>query len=138
MKPWRIILAFVLVFAAGVTAGLVWTKKQSSRAFERSLQPETWVTEAMTKLDREVKLNSEQRPKIRLLLEAGAKQVRENLVRMATDSALLIDRLGDDIDSELTPEQREAHGRMREEFRKRMREALGMEFGGQSTNAVER
>lgn len=136
VRPWRIIVAFVLVFVAGVTVGMVWAKFQSKRAFERSFNQETWISEAMEKLDREVKLRPEQRPKIRALVEAGAKQVRTNIVRMATDSALLIDRLSDDIDKELTPEQRTAHGRMREEFRKRMREALHMEFKGNATNAA--
>lgn len=135
MKLWRIILAFVLVFAAGFTAGLVWAKTQSARAFERSLQPETWIAEAMKKLDQRVQLTAEQRPRIRRLVEAGAEQIRENLVRLATNSALLIDRLGDDIDRELTPEQRAAHGRMREAFRKRMRETLHLEFPGDRTNA---
>jgi type II secretory pathway component PulK len=135
VKPWRIIVAFVLVFVAGMAAGMVWVKFQSKRSFERSFNQETWIAEAMEKLDREVKLTPEQRPKIHTLVEAGAKQVRTNLVRMATDSALLIDRLNDDIDKELTPEQRTAHGRMREEFRKRMREALKMEFKGNATNA---
>lgn len=135
VKPWRIIVAFVLVFIAGVTAGMVLAKLQSKRAFERSINHEAWIADAMEKLDREVKLTPEQKPKIRALVESGAKQVRGNLVRMATDFALLIDRLDDDIDKELTPEQRTAHGRMREEFRKRMREALHMEFKSNATNA---
>jgi hypothetical protein len=135
VKPWKFIVAFVLVFLAGITAGMVLAKVQSKRAFERSFNQETWIAEAMKKLDREVKLTPEQRPNIHALVEAGAKQVRKNLVRMATDSALLIDRLSDDIDKELTAEQRTAHGRMREEFRKRMREALKMEFKGNATSA---
>jgi len=135
IKPWKIILAFVLVFVAGLTVGLVWAKFQSQAAFARSINQEIWIAETMEKLDREVKLTPEQRPKVRKVVEAGAKQVRENLVRMAMDSALLIDRLGDDIDGELTPEQRTAHGRMREEFRQRMREALHMQFKGDPTNA---
>lgn len=133
-KPRRIIVAFVLVFAAGVAAGMVLTKLQVRRAFERSLQLETWIAETMKKLDRELALTPEQRAKILPLVEAGARQVRANLVSMATNSALLIDRLGGDIDRELTPEQRAAHGRMREEFRQRMREALHMEFPDLSTN----
>ena len=135
IKPWRIIVAFVLVFIAGIAVGMVWSKFQSKRAFERSINQEIWISEAMEKLDREVKLTPEQRPKIRSLVEVGAKQVREKLVLMAMDSARLIDSLGDDIDKELTPEQKTAHGRMREEFRKRMREVLNMEFNGSSTNA---
>ena len=136
VKPWKIIVAFVLVFVAGVTLGMVLANVQAKRAFERAFNQETWIAEAMEKLDHEVKLTPEQRPKIRSLVEAGAKQVRENLVRTATDSALLIDRLGDDIDKELTPEQRTAHGRMREEFRNQMRKALNMEFKSGSTNAA--
>lgn len=134
VKPWRIIVAFALVFVAGITVGMVLAKVQARRAFEQSLNHDIWIAETMEKLDREVTLTSEQRPKILILVEAGAKQVRANLVGMATDSALLIDRLGDDIDKELTPEQRTAHGRMREEFRKRMREALHMEFKRDATN----
>lgn len=134
IRPWRIIVAFVLVFTAGIAVGIVWSKFQSKRAFERSFNQETWISEAMAKLDREVKLTPEQTPRIRSLVETGAKQVRENLVRMAMDSARLIDRLGDDIDKELTPEQRIAHGRMREEFRVRMKSNLHMEFKADSTN----
>lgn len=135
VKPWRIVVTFALVFVAGFTAGMVLAKVHSQRAFERSLQHETWIAETMEKLDQEVTLTPEQRAKILPLVEAGAKQVRANIVSMATNSALLIDRLGGDIDRELTPEQRTTHGRMREEFRQRMREALRMEFPGTRTNA---
>lgn len=138
VKPWKIILAFLLVFAAGVAAGMVLAKLQTRRAFEQGLQPETWTAEAMKKLDRELALTSEQRARILPLVEAGAGQIRDNLVRMATDSALLIDRLSDDIDRELTPEQRVAHGRMREAFREQMREALDMEFDRSSNSAIEK
>lgn len=134
VKPWKIVVGLVLVFVAGVTVGMVLAKHQAKLAFERSLNQETWIADAMEKLDREVQLTPEQRPKIRSLVEAGAKQVREHIMRMAMDSALLIDRLGDDIDKELTPAQRLAHGRMREDFRKRMQQALKMEFPGNGTN----
>jgi len=135
LKPWKIALAFLLVFAAGLAVGTVATKFQYKRAFERSLSPEYWVESAMEKLDREVKLTVEQKPKVRQLLEAGAKKVRENVVHMATDSALVIDRVGDQIAKELTPEQRQIHARMREEFRKGMRAALNMEFQGDATHS---
>lgn len=137
VKPWKIIVAFSLVFIAGITVGMVWAKYESQRAFLRSFDHDTWVAEAMERLDSEVALTPEQEPQIRSLVETGARQVRENIVRMATDSALLIDHLGDEIDQVLTPEQREAHGRMREEFRQRMREALGMRFDTQPAEPAE-
>lgn len=136
IKPWRIVVTFALVFVAGFTVGMALAKFHSQRAFERSLQHEVWIAETMDKLDREVSLTPDQRAKILPMVEAVAKQVRANLVSMATDSALLIDRLSGDIDRELTHGQRVAHGRMREEFRQRLREALHMEFKDNPTNAL--
>lgn len=135
VKLWKIVAAFVLVFLAGTAVGAVGTMLQTRRAFERGLNHETWITDTMERLDREVKLTPEQRLKIHGVVEARARQVKTNLVQMATDTVLLIDHLGDEIDQELTSEQRTIHGRMREEFRQKMREALHMEFKGSGTNA---
>ncbi len=135
VKLWKIIVAFLLVFAAGVFTGVVGTKIQGLLWWQRSLHYENWVNSTMQELDSKLKLTPQQRPKIQALVERTVKQVRDNLVQMTTNSLDLIERSGDEIDKELTPEQRTIHAGIRERFRKGIRDGLHWDLERQSTNA---
>jgi hypothetical protein len=128
LKHWKVILAVVVVFAAGGVMGSVLTTIHFKRAFERSLKAENWVAEGMKFLDRKVNLTPEQRPKIRTILEDTARQFTHSFGQAITESGTNLVASWHRIDQELTPEQRIIHERECQKFREALKKAFNIDL----------
>ena len=128
LRHWKVILALVLVFAAGGVTGSVGTRIHFKRAFERSLNVENWTAEAMKFLDKELRLTPEQRPKIRAILDETGRQFKGTFCLAIDESATNLVASWRRIDRELTPEQRAVHQRKCQEFREGLKKALKIDL----------
>lgn len=133
-KPWKVVVAFTGIFAAGLVAGgLVALRIMNRPPPPRFASPEQFGPQLMKRFAAKLDLTDEQQNKIRpLILKAGEDL---HLIRRQawTNSTSTIDKLEADIAAQLTPEQkvkfdqllaeqREKLKRISEERQKRWRE----------------
>jgi Spy/CpxP family protein refolding chaperone len=128
LKHWKVILAVVLVFAAGAVTGSVATTLHVKHAFERSLKVENWTADAMKHLQKDLTLTPWQQPKIKAILDDTAHQVVESFELAIKESGTNIVASWKRIDGELTPEQRVAHQRKCQEFRDGLKKGLKIDL----------
>jgi hypothetical protein len=115
-SPWKVILAFVAVFIAGVLCGgpvfgWIREKQQENRP--------GFAERTMHRFDKELGLTAAQKEKVEpILLRAQQdwRQLRQDNMRGITG---LIDRMHEELSAELTPEQRVKLEKVRSEFRAR-------------------
>ena len=113
-KPWKVALAFVVVFlAGGVTGGLV-AVRMAPTFVQRRVFTEQFATTQMRVLTEALTLSPAQVEKIRPVVTATG----EDLVRLRRDTSATFDKMHAGILKELNPEQQAKH----QEFLARMRE----------------
>jgi hypothetical protein len=128
LKHWKVFLALALVFAAGAVTGVVWTNMCFKRAFERSLQLETWTADVMNYMQKELKLTPEQRPKVRAIIEDTGRQFGGTFGQAIRESRGILVDSWRRIDKELTPEQRVIEQRSRQKFREGVKKVLKIDL----------
>ncbi len=125
-KLWKSILLLVLVFlAGGVTGGLVTDyvgKRALARAFDFDRLPDGLLHE----LERNMTLTPDQKPKLRAIGEQLAKRMKTTLDGAIAGSGRAIVDAQHEIDLLLTSEQKVIHARMKADFRKGLKEGLGV------------
>jgi hypothetical protein len=125
---WKVILALVLVFGAGVVTGSVLSFVHFKHAFERGFTVEKWNTMTMKFLQKELKLTSEQEPKVRTIVEETGQQFGQSFgqaIRVSGTNLVVSWRR---IDQVLTPDQRVIYKRKCEEFRAGLKKGLKIEL----------
>jgi len=125
---WKIVLAFVLVFAAGAVTGTAWTRWQFKRAFERGFTLEHFTASAMDALQKKLNLTPQQQPKIRAIVEDMAQQFKAAFGKTTKESGGILVESWRRVDQELTPEQRTIHARMKQEFRGALKKHLNIDL----------
>jgi hypothetical protein len=103
VSSWKVILATLIIFAAGVfTGGLV--VKDTRKAPPRK-EPQVMRTEMLRRLTRELQLTPEQRTKVDAVLQESNE--RTKILRELLQPELQAEyrKAVDDITAELTPEQ---------------------------------
>ncbi len=128
IKHWKVLLALVLVFAAGGVTGAVWTTMRFKHAFERGLNLENWTSEAMKFMQRELKLTPEQQPKVRAILDDTGRHFKDSFGQAIKESGSVLVNSWRRIDQVLTPEQRAIHQRKCQEFRDRLKKVLKVDL----------
>lgn len=128
MKHWKVILAVVLVFAAGVVTGSVGMSLHIKRSFERGFKPENWTADAMKDMQKELKLAPDQQPKIRAILENTANHCAGSFGLAIRESATNIVDSWTQIEKELTPEQRVKFQQKCQKFREELKKGLKLEL----------
>ncbi len=116
-KHWKAILAVVLVFAAGAVTGSVTTMLHLKHAFEQGLSVDKFTAKAMADLQNDLKLTPAQQPKIRAIVNATALQVAQSFGRAIKESGTNLVASWNQIDKELTPQQRVIFQRKCQKFR---------------------
>jgi hypothetical protein len=110
---WKTVLCLAaLVLVSGLLGGLIgrqWTRME----FERRSDPSYWNQTAMRDLDRTLKPTPPQRRKIQEQLDAAVEELKGVRAETIRRSAAIVMRLVDQVDDELTPEQRVAFTRMK-------------------------
>ncbi len=117
LKHWKVILATVVVFAAGGVAGSVVTTIVVRRSLEQALKVENWPDAGMKHLEKTVRLTPEQRPRIRSILEEAAHGYKRSFERAFGECATTLVASWRQIDQELTPAQRTLHQADCQKFR---------------------
>lgn len=128
LKHWKVFLVLLLVFAAGTVTGSVLTVVHFKRAFERGLSVEHWTTEAMRTMQRDLSLTPEQQPKVRAILQHTGRQFKGTFGQAVRESGTNLVNCWEQIDRELTPEQRVLHQRKCQEFRVAVKKALKLDL----------
>lgn len=117
LAHWKIVLALVLMFAAGAVTGSAWTHWQFKRAFEKGFTLEHFTARAMNALQKKHNLTPQQQPKIRAIVEDMAQQFKATFGKTTKESGGILVKSWRRVYSELTPEQRTIHAQMKKEFR---------------------
>ena len=113
-KPWKVALAFAVVFlAGGVTGGLV-AVRMAPTFVQRRVFTEQFATTQMRILNEALTLSPAQEEKIRPVVTATG----EDLVRLRRDTSATFDKMHAGIMKELNPKQQAKH----QEFLARMRD----------------
>jgi Spy/CpxP family protein refolding chaperone len=128
LKHWKVILAVILVFAAGGVTGSVATMLHFKHNFEHGFSVENKTAKEMQELQKELNLTPDQQPKIRaILLDTGhkfetsfGKAMRESGTNTVESWKL--------IEKELTPEQRVIFQRKCQKFRQGVKNTLKVDL----------
>ena len=113
MNRWRVILAAIVIFAAGVASGAVVVRTYAPRIVKRThVSPPLPIghdrrQEYISKLDRELQLTPEQRAKIETILADSQKRMKELWEPMEPQVKEEYRRTRREISETLTPEQQE-------------------------------
>jgi hypothetical protein len=125
-KLWKSIVLFVLVFLAGGVAGSLITDYVGRRAFARAFDFDRWPDGMIHGLESRMTLTADQKVKLRVIGEQLAKQMKGTLDGAIADSGRTIVDAQREVDTVLTPEQRVIHAQMKAEFRKGLKEGMGV------------
>lgn len=149
-KPWKVIFAFVAVFIAGAVFGGLFTLRASGKRFAgppRSEMPRphpdrddprggapglpkggpggqaAMAPALLRQITQRLNLTSEQKEKIRPLVNRAAEDLQRIRRESLADSTRVMERMYEDVGAQLTPEQR----RELETLRKKMQERVAEE-----------
>jgi len=128
LAHWKIVLAFVLVFAAGAVTGSAWTHWQFKHAFEKGFTLEHFTAGAMGALQKKLNLTPQQQPRIRAIVEDMGQQFKATFGKTTKESGNILVESWRRVDQELTPEQRTIHAQMKQEFRGALKKHLNIDL----------
>lgn len=119
VRPWRVILAAVVIFLAGAITGSVATRVYAPKIIHRTHVPAPLPVGPerrqayLSKLDRELQLTPDQRQKVEAILAESQQRMKVLWRRMEPDTKEEYRRTAREISAVLTPEQAENFKRMR-------------------------
>ncbi|MDB6169110.1 MAG: hypothetical protein JWM88_1974 [Verrucomicrobia bacterium] len=130
-KPWKVILAFLGIFAAGIVSGTLLGARYGHQLFPRSRSPESqnFSARMMERLGSELALTPEQTARIRPIVErtqGDLQNLRRDYMQQVTH---VMDEMHSQIGAILTPEQRQKLEELRKRFRERS-ERIRREYRG--------
>ncbi len=128
LKNWKVILAIVLVFAAGVVTGSLLTFLKFKYAFERGFTVANYNAMTMRFLQKELKLTPEQDPKVRAIVEETGQQFGRTFGQAIRISGTNLVSSWERIDQVLTPDQRVIFRHKCEEFREKLKKGPKIEL----------
>lgn len=130
-KPWKVVLAFAAVFAAGSIFGGLLMMRVGQRMVEkrRSQQPPPNPPMVLRHFSEQLDLTAAQKEKIRPMVEKAEEEMRKRRQEALKETGAMLRRLQQEFAAELTPEQRKKLDKLQERQRERMREDRpGMQF----------
>jgi hypothetical protein len=127
-KHWKVIVAVILVFAAGGVTGSVGTIVYLKQHFARGFNVESKTAREMQELQKELNLTPVQQPKIKaILLDIGHKfessfglAMRESATNTVESWKL--------VEKELTPDQRVIFRRRCQKYREEIKNTLKVDL----------
>jgi hypothetical protein len=119
LPSWKIILSFVAIFIAGAVCGTVVTLGVVKKIVTQHQRFDRWPEMMMKRLDSRLALDADQRAKIRLAVEAAAKDLHAEREQTRIEILKTLRGLEGKVGSELRPEQQAQFDSLRKEFRKR-------------------
>ena len=133
MSPWKVILATVIIFAAGVITGgvLVHRVKRGERPRpipqmarpQQEIAPTPWFVrrEFLERMDRNLNLSREQYDRIAKILQESQERTRQVFKRVGPEIQEELRHVRREIRGQLTPEQAEKFEELQREIRQRPR-----------------
>jgi hypothetical protein len=115
-QPWKVILAFLGVFLAGIVCGGPLAGWLRDRQLDN--RP-AFAERTMERFERELKLTEDQKKRILPILMKTQKEWRQARQENMRSMTAMLDRMHTELAAELNPEQREQLEKMRTEFRSR-------------------
>ncbi len=128
LKQWKVILAVVLVFAAGVVTGSVLSFIHFKHAFERGFTVEHWTAATMGYLQKKLKLTPDQEPKVRAIVEETGHQFGQTFGQAIRVSGTNLIDSWQRIEQLLTLDQLMIYQRQCEEFREKLKKGLNVDL----------
>jgi Spy/CpxP family protein refolding chaperone len=110
---WKISLFLLALVAASIVMGALVGRRWARAELVRRDNPETWNESAMRTFDHTVKPTPEQRAKIQSLLDGAVVELKTIRAETIARSTNVIWRLVDQVERELTPEQKQAFEAMK-------------------------
>lgn len=118
-KPWKVVVAFVGVFVAGMVAGGPLLERWQSYRHEKRAP---WVERTMHRYEQELDVTPAQKEKIWPILRETQKQWRQLNSENVRNLSAVIDQMHQAVAAELTDEQKPKLEEIRHEFRARARQ----------------
>lgn len=110
---WKTVICLVALVLVSGLAGALLGRRWARSEFECRSDPSHWNQRAMHDLERLVKLTPQQRAKIQGHLDAAVAELKGIRHDTVSRSTAIVMRLVDEVDADLTPEQRLAFQRMK-------------------------
>ena len=108
MKPWKVILAALLIFSTGlVTGSLVTARVRPAARPPVGLPGLTQRIEMMRRMERQLDLSAEQRERIEAIFHDSHQRMKQLWEPLAPQVAEETRHVRDRIEAELTPAQKE-------------------------------
>lgn len=120
MRTWKVILATLVIFIAGVVTGGLLVK--NTKKTPRPKEPQVLRMEMLRRLTRDLGLSAEQRAKVETILKESAERTKILRDLLGPELQAEYHKAVEDICAQLTPEQ---HKRFDELLRQRPRKQGG-------------
>lgn len=112
-RHWKIALCLLaIVVVSGFAGGLI-GHRTARQQLEQRNDPESWNEHVARVFDRTVKPTPEQATRIQARLDKAVRELQAIRLETIARSTNVIGRLVEEVDSELTPEQRQAFEAMK-------------------------
>lgn len=112
MSPWKVILATLVIFTAGLVTGAVGVHRilQGSRPVQRVEPMHPWMLRDgfRAELNRRLELSPEQHERIERIMREGQERIREISSLISPEIQAELKAVREEIRAELRPEQRRA------------------------------
>jgi hypothetical protein len=105
---WKILLGLAALMTVSALAGGLVGHRCARQQFESRNDPSNWNEHVSREFDRIVKPNPEQATRIQLHLDKAVRELQTIRLETIAQSTNVIWRLVAEVESELTPEQRQA------------------------------
>ena len=116
------ILGLLALFGAGMATGMLLTVGGIMRIVSHQSKPDVWVKSRVAELNRALNLTPEQQAKTKPILDSAAKRVRDVVASGFGQMLVIVEETHEEINKELTPEQQQKWGKLRQEHLKHWRE----------------
>ncbi|MGH7970827.1 MAG: hypothetical protein ACREIC_19070 [Limisphaerales bacterium] len=127
-RAWKVVIAVVLVFGAGLVSGAVLSFVHFKHAFEHGFTVENWDAVTMQFLQKELKLTPKQQPKVRAIVHATDEQFGKTFGQAILVSGTNMVASWSRIDKVLTPDQQVIYRRKCQDFRTMLKEKLKIDL----------
>ena len=128
LKHWRVILAVILVFAAGGVTGSVGTILHFKRNWARGFSVESKTAREMQELQKELHLTPDQQPKIKAIVLDTGHKFESNFGHAMRESGANTVESWKLIEKQLTPDQRVIFQRRCQKYREGMKNAMKIDL----------
>lgn len=113
LRHWKIILVMVSIVLVSAIAGAKFGYEKGKRYMRNRNKPDNWNERVMRGLESDLKLNAEQKQKVQVLLDNAVEELNGVRVQTIAKTTDVVRKLVDDVDNELTPEQKAKFSKMK-------------------------